>query len=410
MGTQPDSTSSRTKIQEPVVVRFASAIGVCGLVATLAVAMAGIPGPIHGFVWRTSHDAAAYNITVKLAASVGALFVAVLALGRFELGRNAGRQAASALDHSTQTLDHAEQIHCEGQLSRAVTQLGSDNEIVQSSAIYSLAALYHEPKATDKVKSLIVRDLCAFVRRIHPSADGVTAPRRAGSALAAAISVLRELQDRPSDRIRSPGAGLDGVSLDNTHMCVSDLGSASVRDATLTCVDLRWSNLRACDLTGSDLSAATFDWCNLTDADLAGATAIGASFRDTVLTRANLLGADLTEADFSRATWDADGPPSWPDGFVAPVRGPSKLIWQQLGEIRREVSGGDADLWNEGALRRSGTANITKWRIVAQRTRMPGRLSSEAEQSPMRIEAGQPSQRSKSVAIRRWATIRRHGR
>jgi len=302
---------------------LASVIGASGVIATLIVGLAGLPGPVKGLVFRTSHDPAAHAVTLKVAGAVGALFIAILALGRFELSRNEGRRNAHALDYSEQTL-------YEGQYSRAVEQLAKGEPMIQLGAIYSLGLLYQD---SARHRMLVVRALCAFIRlstsQNQPTLDSP------GDPVAAAVGVLREFDGLPIG-LELTGAQLDYISMDSTRMYLSELGRAHLRNATLTNVDMTWSNLRGCDLTGTDLSGSVFDWCNLTDAKLSDVTAGGASFCDAVLTRADFTGAVLHGADFLSAVWDADGPPVWPAGFSPPDRAISRLTFTQLDTCRKQ--------------------------------------------------------------------------
>ena len=293
---------------EPLIVRIASVIGACGLIATLTIAAAGLPGPVHGLLWDTSTTPGDSEVTIKVVAAVAAFFVAVLALGRFELSRNERHQATSALDYSEQTL-------YETQYGRAIVQLASPKELVQFGAIYSLDFLY---RASPRHRAMVVRALCAFIRAgspIQPAAG--TPPVRTGTALAA-IAVLRDFEDLPIG-FELANADLDYVSMDGTQMIGSDFGAAMIRDSTLTKVDLAWSNLRGCDLSGTDLSGSNLEWCNLAGATVAGATFRDVRFVNTDLTGVCFTNADLTGANLQDATWDAGAEPEWPEGFSPPT-------------------------------------------------------------------------------------------
>src|ERR1700678_1361166 len=73
--TPPDS------MREPVIVRIAGLIAACGVTLTLIIGAVGLPGSVHGLIWRTTTNAADSDVTLKVAAGVGALFVGILALG-----------------------------------------------------------------------------------------------------------------------------------------------------------------------------------------------------------------------------------------------------------------------------------------------------------------------------------------
>ena len=330
---------------EPVLVRLASLVGAIGIVVTAAVAAFGLPGPVRGLMWDTSTRAGDYNVTIKVVAVVAGLFVAILALGRFELSRSERRQAASALDYSEQTL-------YEGQYVRAVAQLASVEAMVQLGGVYSLDLLYRESL---RHRSLAVRALCAFVRSSCAVArDQPDSTRSRPEAAVAAIGVLREFDGLPIG-LELTETALDFVSLDGTRMEASDLGGASLRHATITYGDLTWSNLRGCDLSSADVSSASFDWCNLSGARLHEARIGGASFCNADLTNVDFTGTNLDRADLTDATWPVDSPPTWPAGF-APPPARAAMTFEELDAVRRAYVAAQGARGDHPGLRFSGAA------------------------------------------------------
>ncbi len=265
---------------------------------------------------------AAEEVTLKVVAAIGALFVGILALGRFELSRKERRQASSALAYSEQTL-------YEGHYNRAVAQLASERELVQIGGIYSMGLLYDESASH---RTIVVRALCAFIRTYPECQDG---PDITPEAIKSAITILREFDNLPIG-LELAGSQLDFASLDGCQLCSSDFSLSSLRTATLTCVDFTWSSLRGCDLTDADITDATFDWCNLTGVILSDATVIRTSFKNAVLTNMDLSGANLDRTDFTDSTWDEDRPPIWPDGFQPPPRRQLVYGFNRLDVIRKD--------------------------------------------------------------------------
>lgn len=293
--------------QEPFIVRFAAVIALFGFAAVIAVTVFGLPGQIHGLIFRTSSSPQESELTLKVVAGVGAFFIAVLALGRFELSRSERRQNENALDYSEQTL-------YEGQYTRAIAQLASTEDMVKLGGIYSLGLLYeHSPRH----RTIVVRALSAFIRTYPPS------PRKnvhgLPDTLNTAITIVREFEDLPIG-LEVSDAALDWASMDGSKLCASDLGGASLKNATLTYTDLTWSSLRMTDLSGADLEGAVLDWCNLAGANLAGANLVGASFRNSDLSNVDFSGANTAGTDFTDSTWDLDVPPQWPTDFAPPAR------------------------------------------------------------------------------------------
>jgi hypothetical protein len=328
--------------EEPIIVKMAGLIAACGVVVTLVVAAAGLPGPVHGLIWRTSTDAADAQVTLKVVAVVGALFVGILALGRFELSRNERRQAASALTYSEQAL-------YEGQYNRAVLQLANKKDLVQIGGIHSLGLLYTE---SIRHRSIAVRALCAFIRTypIPENQLNVTP-----EPIRSAITVLREFEYLPTG-VELAGAHLDYVSLDGCQLYSSDFTHTSLRSATLTHVDLTWSSLRGCDLSNADIARSVFDWCNLTGANLSNVKGGNASFKAADLTDVDFRGADLRNTGFVGATWDESRPPAWPEGFQPPPRSElfsfDRLDIVRKDFLRRRMSESDAILrFSSAALR-----------------------------------------------------------
>lgn len=293
--------------REPFIVRYAAVIALFGFAAVIAVTVFGLPGQIHGLIFRTSNSPQESELTLKVVAGVGAFFIAVLALGRFELSRSERRQNENALDYSEQTL-------YEGQYTRAIAQLASKEDMVKLGGIYSLGLLYeHSPRH----RIIVVRALSAFIRTYPPT------PRKnlhgIPDALNTAITIVREFEDLPIG-LEISEAALDWASMDGSKLPASDMGGASLKNATLTYTDLTWSSLRMTDLSGTDLEGAILDWCNLAGANLSGANLVGASFQNSDLSNVDFSGANITGTDFTDSTWDLDAPPKWPTGFTPPAR------------------------------------------------------------------------------------------
>lgn len=358
--------------KDPFLVRHTAVLTFGGIIATVLVAAAGIPGPVDGLILNYGRSVENPDATLKVATGLAAAFLAVATLGRYELTRMGHGLATS------------------GQITerfvRAVEMLSSDSIDTRLGGIYSLERVAKD--SFDDAQT-ILDVLCAFLREHarhdpEPTEHGDVSASEVATDIQAAVTVIGRFSSylmkgridlqgvdlswayldgvdltgaklvgsnlTMANMARAtlfkanlPGADLSQAKLSNANLSGSDLSEARLIGAGLFMADLTNANLSNSDLTraflrGANLSGAFLDGADLTGAELGGgADLTGAYLFEADLSEANLFeadftGADLTDVNLAKATlsgadltgvkWYPDYPPTWPEGFV-----PTENAW-----------------------------------------------------------------------------------
>jgi hypothetical protein len=227
--------------------------------------------------------------------------------------------------------------------TKAIEQLGSDNQQVRADGVYALERVTRD-SAQDYPRSMEI--LTAFIRehsrkeRPQPATDEprTDAPKSPTDAydhvtrpdVQAAITVIGRRDTRQYGRsIDLARLDLTGVDLTGAALAGADLTGADLTRAILAQATLRGAHLGGATLRGADLRSANLTSANLTDADLTGAILYDADLTGADLTGTNLAsahlnqatGANFTNANFIDATWSVVKPV--PEGWV---RDPSSSL------------------------------------------------------------------------------------
>ncbi len=217
------------------------------------------------------------------------------------------------------------QISREGQIterfSRAIEQLGSDEEEVRLGGIYTLERVARDsPGDRRTVQSVLGAYVRTHAQWLVGSPGGPQHPtptvdrqlawllNRAPDVQTAAGVLGRRLRspDEPQlnlSRVDLRGAFLHDARLSNAQFRHSNLARAHLPGAQLQNADLKDVDLREANLRGARLTGA-----NLHEAHLQGADLRRADLRDANLQAADLAGANLTDAHVDATT-------VWPEGF-----------------------------------------------------------------------------------------------
>ena len=99
------------------------------------------------------------------------------------------------------------------------------------------------------------------------------------------------------------GENIEAILKEHGLNCLrdADLSCADLRSADLSCANLSCADLYGANLSCADLSCANLSCANLRDADLSDADLRGANLSDADLSDADLHGANLRSADLSAA-------------------------------------------------------------------------------------------------------------
>jgi hypothetical protein len=186
------------------------------------------------------------------------------------------------------------QLNREGQVTerftRAIDQLGHENQDVRVGGIYALERI---AQSSRRDHGPIVEVLTTFVRE-HQSWRGDEAPgTESGFATrprADIQAILRVLGRRRWEWDEGERIDLSGT----------DLRDVSLAGARLKAADLHGAHLERSDLSGTQLEDASLE-----ESHLDGARIQDANLRDVSLNRASLEGAWLNNVDLSGATLDA---------------------------------------------------------------------------------------------------------
>jgi uncharacterized protein YjbI with pentapeptide repeats len=207
--------------------------------------------------------------------------------------------------------------------TRAIDQLGHDNEDVRLGGIYALGRIAED---SPDDASTVTEVLSAFVRGHAPwpptrpgqyveaaPLDRVPDLRVWGADVQAAMSVLTRCRPRDSTPRRLAlggtdlrGADLRGGDLRGAALSFANLSSAKLSDANLDGADLSFARLEQAKVAGAalvkaNLFGADLQWADLSAAHLTGADLLQANLQNATLTGANLQGAHLRGAQLQRA-------------------------------------------------------------------------------------------------------------
>ncbi|MFD9887716.1 pentapeptide repeat-containing protein [Amycolatopsis sp. NPDC059027] len=229
------------------------------------------------------------------------------------------------------------QVHVnrEGQLTerftRAVDQIGSDNQDVRIGGLYALERIArNSPADRDTIQFM----LGAFVRNHSPwpagSPDGPAHPTEEVDeqlpwmrVRAPDIQVAMGVLGRRPASWNQPVVFLSRVDLRSVALRDSRLGGAQLRYSNLARAVLAGIHLEHADLTAADLRRSYLERAHLVEANLGRAHLRGANLRHADLSGADLGAADLRGADLTDARLDravlagarADASTVWPDGW-----------------------------------------------------------------------------------------------
>jgi uncharacterized protein YjbI with pentapeptide repeats len=185
-------------------------------------------------------------------------------------------------------------LNREGQITerftRAVDQLGHDEDDVRVGGIYALERIARDSAADHPA---IMEVLTAYVGRRSRAA--ATRSQDEGDA-----SQQPEGEATPGAAEQHPGA-LDRLLHQQLEQPADIQAALTVLARRETSLDVRPLDLSESRLEGADLRAADLKRANLFGADLKGAYLHGADLENAYLVRANLKGADLGEAHLKGA-------------------------------------------------------------------------------------------------------------
>lgn len=294
------------------LVKLTPWIAVAGVVATVITALVGLPGPVDGlapgFHGAVLRDA---DITLKLAAGVGAGFVALAAAGRFQLSRD-----EASRDHRKHADDEKRDRfkHANDRFSNAAELLGASDASTKLSGVYSLEHLgldsaTHRPTLM-RVLGAFIREQCRYPDDVDPDE---TEDLTTGPAYAALDVVSRNASWGPIDlrRVVLRAANLEQVQLAGADLTRADLrgsqlSGAELRRAVFVNADLRFlvaydAHFEEADLAGAKLEKATLARVNLDSANLSWADLRGANLLYAHCASARFWNADLRDVDASFA-------------------------------------------------------------------------------------------------------------
>jgi hypothetical protein len=215
-----------------------------------------------------------------------------------------------ALQRNLENTQNQIRISQEGEitdrLTKAVDQLGSEDVVVRTAAVYELERIVKDSKSDRKAVIEILAALVrtrASTRTTRPPTQGILQPllRDYAPDVQAAVTVLgrRALHGEP---IPTSWA-YDNVSLVTTNLKGADLRHAHLEGVSLVGSNLEQADLRSASLKKAQLQQTVFKGALLQDADLEGALLNSANLEGAFLDGVHLIGAR------------ADKETKWPLGF-----------------------------------------------------------------------------------------------
>ncbi|WOF75606.1 pentapeptide repeat-containing protein [Parvibaculaceae bacterium PLY_AMNH_Bact1] len=221
----------------------------------------------------------------------------------------------------------SEQAQITDRFTKAVEQLGSENDAVRYGAVYALERI---AKDSERDFDTVVSTLAAFVRHQAPLSTqtevGASPPIDVVATLAVLARILRK--DHPlrksggidlrATNLRGldlPRADLSGFSLERSNLEDARLWYVDLSDARLSFAKLNSARLWRAKLNETWLFGTELRYVDLEDADMTGAACAGmkidgADFR-------NVEG--MSQHQFSTARYGSAAPPlNVPEGITLP--------------------------------------------------------------------------------------------
>lgn len=210
----------------------------------------------------------------------------------------------------------------------ALEQLGKENQIERTGALYSLLRIANESPGD---REPIVKVLAAYIQgqKVNPNAamtrrkevdvvwEGkASIPFKPYSIVATppardvlvATEALATITGKSiyEEKISVQEINLEGSQLDTANLLNADLSSANLRNASLRGADLRMLDLSTSDLSGADLTGAHVERVNfpraMSGAKLDYTQLAGCTFQRSDLTAVSFKKADLRGTDLSNTT------------------------------------------------------------------------------------------------------------
>ncbi|WP_083390704.1 pentapeptide repeat-containing protein [Parafrankia soli] len=202
-----------------------------------------------------------------------------------------------------------EDTHVRELYTRAVDQLGADEEIIRLGGIYALERIATDSPGDGRTVGEV---LSAFVRsRSTDPTLRMSQPTLQAADVRAAVQVLGRRPVRPDLYLRMRadlhGADLTGpasladLDLVAANLAYVHLDGADLSRARLSNADLFRAHLNGTLLTEARLRRATLIGAYIDGANMIGALLIDANLMGATLRGSNLAGADLRGADLSGA-------------------------------------------------------------------------------------------------------------
>lgn len=282
---------------EPWLVKLTSAITAIGIVATMVVAALGLPGPVDGLLcvpklslcFQDRH--VDFDHTFKAAAGAAAAFLAIAALGKYELSRKQTRLTEEQNRYAKEQVAISERSQITDRFTRAIEQLGNDALAIRLGGIYALEHIANDsPEAYGQT---VIDVLCAYVRNFPGYKTKVGNTER--------VKILATDHQSALTVIGRSRRYLGDAAIDLSD---TDLSCANLISADLTGADLRKTDLSGAVLWDASLAGADLTGANLERAELVGSNLAAARLADATFTAASLERSDLTRAIFETTTLD----------------------------------------------------------------------------------------------------------
>lgn len=210
----------------------------------------------------------------------------------------------AGLYSSVQTLNLSREGQITDRFTKAIEQLGAQDEKGKSKIVVRLGGVYALERIARESRndhSVIVEVLTTYIRHYSPlgKQDGQQEPDKPESGQLTGVDT-QDAAQHPSADIEAilSVLGRRRTEYDATPL---NLSSTELRGANLSGAYLDGAHLEGTDLSGANLEGAHLDGAQLEKADLDGANLIGAHLRGARLNGASLNKADLNSARLEEA-------------------------------------------------------------------------------------------------------------
>lgn len=247
------------------------------------------------------------DVRATLLQGIGGLILLAGAAAAWRQTQVNKEQINQTYRYNLQHLDQLNRGQATERYTRAIDQLGNDQQDIRIGGIYALEQIAHDE---EPYRRPIIEVLTAYVRSHAPKShveEGIETGSGEGEGLTAPANYMVRIRDIPDLSERAPDLqavltvlGRSSFLLDGAETWdVMNLIGVDLANANLGRADLRGVDFASADLCMTFFGRANVDGSNLSFADFRGASFAGASIRNCNMHSVDLRYSYLVDADMS---------------------------------------------------------------------------------------------------------------